>query len=44
MGLFSESEPFLTETWAEPFTSVAIQLNPGIRIASLAAGATGDCA
>ena len=40
MGLFGESEPFLTETWAEPFTSVLIRHNPGIRIASVAAGAT----
>lgn len=40
MSLFSESEPFLTETWAEPFTSVPVQHNAGIRIASVAASAT----
>ena len=40
MSLFSESEPFLTETWAEPFTSVPVQHNAEIRIASVAASAT----
>jgi hypothetical protein len=38
-SLFSGSEPFLTETWNPPFTSVAIQHHPGCKIASVAAGA-----
>lgn len=40
MGLIAESEPFLTETWAPPFRSVAIKHQPGIRIASAEAGST----
>ena len=38
-SLFSGSEPFLTETWSPPFTTVAIEHHPGCRIASVAAGA-----